>query len=67
MSFVDKQLDMPNSNKSSGRPLRLCGKCDNERVPEGGIDMGHRWICAVCWTRRQFTNTVKSVNDKRRS
>jgi transposase-like protein len=30
--------------------LRLCSKCEQKRVPEGGIDMGRgRWYCAGCY------------------
>lgn len=32
------------------RPLRLCFKCKQEKVPEGGVDVGPgKWKCAECW------------------
>jgi hypothetical protein len=32
--------------------LRNCNKCDVIKPPEGGIDMGHKWICQSCWIAR---------------
>lgn len=37
----------------NNRPLKTCAKCNEQRVPEGGIDMGPtRWVCARCWIYR---------------
>jgi hypothetical protein len=32
--------------------LRNCNKCDVVKPPEGGIDMGHKWICQSCCIAR---------------
>jgi hypothetical protein len=32
--------------------LRNFNKCDETKPPEGGIDMGHKWICQSCWIAR---------------
>ena len=37
-------------------PLRTCGKCEEKRVPEGGVEVGQgKWQCAACF-RKFFTN-----------
>ena len=32
--------------------FKLCTKCDTPKPPEGGIDMGHKWMCQSCWLKR---------------
>lgn len=32
--------------------FKLCTKCKSEKPPEGGIEMGHKWICQSCWLKR---------------
>jgi hypothetical protein len=32
--------------------FKLCNKCNEVKPPEGGIDMGTKWHCQHCWTRR---------------
>ena len=32
--------------------LQTCNKCYETKPPEGGIDMGHKWICQACWILR---------------
>ena len=53
MSFVKQSLRL---NGTANRPvhqLKTCSKCEQERVPEGGIETGPgRWVCAICWTRK---------------
>jgi len=44
--------------------LRSCNRCDQIKPPEGGIDMGHKWICQTCWVTRKH---LKATNDQRRS
>lgn len=56
MSFVENQVVLPKSNPTSSNAMRVCGKCDKERVPEGGITMGGKWVCAVCWVQRTRKN-----------
>jgi formylmethanofuran dehydrogenase subunit E len=34
------------------RPFRKCDKCQEERAPEGGIEIGKKWMCARCWGKR---------------
>jgi len=31
---------------------KCCNKCDQDKPLEGGIDMGHKWICQTCWIAR---------------
>ena len=33
----------------NSHPLKKCSKCLEMRVPEGGIEMGQKWICGACW------------------
>lgn len=37
--------------ESSNR-FKHCTKCDTDKPPEGGIDMGHKWNCQSCWLKR---------------
>ena len=53
MSFADRQLSLPNSFRKELHKFKLCGKCQKEKPPEGGTELGPgRWICASCWSRR---------------
>lgn len=53
MSFVKQQITIGNSNKQPTHPPKTCSKCEESRIPEGGIDLGPgRWVCAVCWAKR---------------
>ncbi len=36
----------------SANSFKRCGKCDTDKPPEGGIDMGHKWHCQSCWLKR---------------
>jgi hypothetical protein len=56
VSFVKQQVVLPKSNPTSSNAMRVCGRCDKERVPEGGITMGGKWVCAVCWVQRTRKN-----------
>jgi hypothetical protein len=47
--------------------LRCCNKCDEVKPPEGGIDMGHKWICQSCWIAKKIGRHQRSTNDQRRS
>ena len=48
-----------------GNPLanrfKFCDKCETMKPPEGGIDMGSKWNCQSCWTKRI---TFKNLNTK---
>jgi formylmethanofuran dehydrogenase subunit E len=37
----------------SGQPKKDCDYCKENRVPEGGVQMGKRWMCAKCWGKRK--------------
>jgi hypothetical protein len=50
MSFAEQQLQI--SAKQPSHPFKICGKCQQDKPPEGGIYMGARWMCAGCWTRQ---------------
>jgi hypothetical protein len=32
--------------------LKFCTKCQADRPPEGGVEMGEKWNCQLCWVRR---------------
>jgi hypothetical protein len=36
----------------SAHKFKLCTKCETAKPPEGGIEMGSKWICQVCWNKR---------------
>ena len=39
--------------------LKLCNKCNEVKPPEGGIDMGSKWHCQACWTRRMTIGNIR--------
>jgi len=39
--------------------LKLCYKCDTTKPPEGGIDLGHKWMCQPCWILRTTGGQLK--------
>ena len=41
--------------------FKFCDKCEAMKPPEGGIDMGSKWNCQSCWTKRI---TYKNLNTK---
>jgi len=45
----------------STNKFKLCAKCETMKPPEGGIDMGSKWNCQSCWTKRI---TFKNLNTK---
>lgn len=62
MSFVNKPIGLTGTPPKSAGPLRVCSKCERERVPEGGIEIGPaKWICASCWSRRASTNHMRRL------
>jgi hypothetical protein len=32
--------------------FKFCNKCETMKPPEGGLDMGHKWMCQSCWLKR---------------
>jgi len=50
--FVKKQLDL-NGIQNNMHKFKHCGKCEQEKPPEGGIQMNpNKWYCASCWATR---------------
>lgn len=39
--------------------FKFCAKCQQDKPPEGGIDMGAKWHCQACWNRRSTSNNLK--------
>ena len=59
MSFVQNGLTLPNSAKHVSQS-RLCSKCGEMRLPEGGIQMSpEKWYCAACWIKRTIRRKTK--------
>lgn len=59
MSFVSHALSLPGAVKGV-HPLKPCSRCQRLATPEGGIDMGPRWICAACWIQHRATKPSKT-------
>jgi hypothetical protein len=58
--FVNRQLEI--GSKQPVHKYRLCTKCEEQRPPEGGVDMSPtRWHCSVCWAHRV---TSRNLNAK---
>jgi len=54
------QIDM-GANFSTNK-FKFCTKCEVMKPPEGGIEMGPKWHCQNCWTKRI---TSKNLNINR--
>lgn len=60
MSFVTQNINLNGNRKQPVHPHRMCTKCNEMRIPEGGIEMRPgRWICAACWTNRAIKRPSK--------
>jgi len=59
VSFVRNPVEL-NGNRHNHQ-FKFCGKCESEKPPEGGIDMGQKWICGPCWTRRVTRTALKEA------
>ena len=45
-------VSLPGGNAQLHKYKR-CKKCDQDRPPEGGIEMSPtRWLCVNCWHKR---------------
>ena len=45
-----------------GHKLQLCNKCNQQKPPEGGVEMSAtKWICASCWTNRVTSQNLKEM------
>lgn len=54
-----KSLVLPNSSVNEGK-FKSCFKCEERKPPEGGIEMGQKWMCANCWIIKA-TRTTKGM------
>lgn len=54
-----KNLVLPNSSMNEGK-FKNCFKCEEKKPPEGGIEMGQKWMCANCWIIKA-TRTTKGA------
>jgi hypothetical protein len=61
--FTRHQLEL--GNKQPVHKFKLCAKCDEQKPPEGGIDMSPtRWHCSTCWTLRAIVRNLPNVKTK---
>lgn len=51
------QIDL-GANFSTNK-FKFCTKCETPKPPEGGIDMGSKWICQSCWNRKITGKNLK--------
>ena len=59
-NFVNNHIRL--NGNVHGHKLRLCNKCEEMRLPEGGVQMSaSRWICASCWTNRVTSQNLKEM------
>jgi len=60
MSFIKHQITLNGNQKYRTHPPKFCNKCNEQRLPEGGIEMGPgRWVCATCWAKRAMKRQPK--------
>lgn len=53
MSFVKHQITLGAQHKQPLHTYKTCSKCEQQRIPEGGIELSPgKWICAACWAKR---------------
>ena len=57
------QIDIGASHGS--HKFKLCTKCETEKPPEGGIEMGVKWICQSCWNKRITGKNLKQNRTNR--
>lgn len=53
---------MPSIGLGASQPLhkfKLCARCDTAKPPEGGIEMGTKWICQSCWNKKITGKNLK--------
>jgi hypothetical protein len=48
-----------NNTHKNDHKLKLCGQCNMDRVPEGGIELRNKWICHACWIKKMHTGKLK--------
>ena len=50
--FIKRQLSL-NDIQPQMHQFKQCGKCDESKPPEGGIQMSlNKWYCAGCWANK---------------
>ena len=50
--FVKRQLSL-NGIQPQTHQFKQCDKCQQDKPPEGGIQMSlNKWYCAGCWTNK---------------
>lgn len=58
------------NSRDAGFFLRLCSRCNRDRIKTDGVDMGSKWVCGKCW-RMKATRPSGAVAafkaEKRRS
>jgi formylmethanofuran dehydrogenase subunit E len=60
VSFVTQNINLKGNVKQPVHQPRMCNRCNEMRVPEGGIEMRPgRWICAACWTNKVIRRPSK--------
>jgi formylmethanofuran dehydrogenase subunit E len=60
-NFVSNHIRL--NGNVHGHKLQLCNKCEEMRLPEGGVQMSaSRWICASCWTNRVTSQNFKEMS-----
>jgi hypothetical protein len=40
--------------------LKFCTKCQENRPPEGGVEMGVKWHCQLCWVKKIQRQNAKT-------
>jgi len=52
--FIKRQLNL-NGIQPQMHQFKQCDKCEQDKPPEGGIQMSlNKWYCAGCWANRVF-------------
>ena len=66
--FIKQQLSI--GGKQPVHQTKECNKCNEMKVPEGGIQMSqNKWYCAGCWAHKVCdpsleTEAMKEMRDK---
>ena len=57
--FAKQQLEI--GSKQPTHKFKLCGRCEESKPPEGGIQMNPtKWYCAACWAHRATRRPKKN-------
>ena len=44
--------------------FKICAKCQTDKPPEGGIDIGHKWHCQSCWVKQSIGRYTRNATPK---